>query len=71
VTATKKSVWQDCAFQVSGTRYGFGRALPKLYEKVPDLKVDLMLEERVLTCRCAKADVAIRMKRTISRQSQS
>lgn len=36
--------------------------LPKLYEKYPDLKVDLMLEERVLDLPMREADVAIRMK---------
>ncbi|MGR3662933.1 MAG: LysR family transcriptional regulator [Paracoccaceae bacterium] len=36
--------------------------LPKLYEKYPDLKIDLMLEERVLDLPMREADVAIRMK---------
>ncbi|MDA8585960.1 LysR family transcriptional regulator [Rhodobacteraceae bacterium] len=36
--------------------------LPKLYEKFPDLKLDLMLEERVLDLPMREADVAIRMK---------
>ena len=36
--------------------------LPKLYEQYPDLKVDLMLEERVLDLPMREADVAIRMK---------
>lgn len=36
--------------------------LTKLYEKYPDLKVDLMLEERVLDLPMREADVAIRMK---------
>ena len=36
--------------------------LPKLYEKFPDLKIDLMLEERVLDLPMREADVAIRMK---------
>ncbi|MGV6849493.1 MAG: LysR family transcriptional regulator [Marinibacterium sp.] len=36
--------------------------LPKLYERYPDLKVDLMLEERVLDLPMREADVAIRMK---------
>jgi len=36
--------------------------LAKLYEKFPDLKIDLMLEERVLDLPMREADVAIRMK---------
>ncbi|MGJ8584647.1 MAG: LysR family transcriptional regulator [Marinosulfonomonas sp.] len=36
--------------------------LPKLYEKYPDLKIDLMLEESVLDLPMREADVAIRMK---------
>ena len=36
--------------------------LPKLYEQYPDLKIDLMLEERVLDLPMREADVAIRMK---------
>jgi DNA-binding transcriptional LysR family regulator len=36
--------------------------LNKLYEKYPDLKIDLMLEERVLDLPMREADVAIRMK---------
>jgi len=36
--------------------------LPKLYARYPDLKVDLMLEERVLDLPMREADVAIRMK---------
>lgn len=36
--------------------------LPQLYEKFPDLKIDLMLEERVLDLPMREADVAIRMK---------
>lgn len=49
------------------TTFGFGTLwlaprLPKLYEKYPDLKVDLMLEERVLDLPMREADVAIRMK---------
>ncbi|APE43157.1 LysR family transcriptional regulator [Sulfitobacter alexandrii] len=36
--------------------------MPKLYEKYPDLSVDLMLEERVLDLPMREADVAIRMK---------
>lgn len=36
--------------------------LSKLYEKYPDLKIDLMLEERVLDLPMREADVAIRMK---------
>ncbi|SLN47935.1 Glycine cleavage system transcriptional activator [Roseovarius albus] len=36
--------------------------LPQLYEKYPDLKIDLMLEERVLDLPMREADVAIRMK---------
>lgn len=49
------------------TTFGFGTLwlaprLPKLYEKFPNLKVDLMLEERVLDLPMREADVAIRMK---------
>ena len=36
--------------------------LPKLYERYPDLRIDLMLEERVLDLPMREADVAIRMK---------
>ena len=36
--------------------------LPQLYKKYPDLKIDLMLEERVLDLPMREADVAIRMK---------
>lgn len=36
--------------------------LPKLYEAYPDLRIDLMLEERVLDLPMREADVAIRMK---------
>ncbi len=49
------------------TTTGFGTLwlaprLPKLYAKHPDLRVDLMLEERVLDLPMREADVAIRMK---------
>ena len=49
------------------TTFAFGSLwlaprLVKLYEKYPDLKVDLMLEERVLDLPMREADVAIRMK---------
>lgn len=49
------------------TTFGFGTLwlaprLPHLYEKYPELKVDLMLEERVLDLPMREADVAIRMK---------
>ena len=49
------------------TTTGFGTLwlaprLPKLYETYPDLKIDLMLEERVLDLPMREADVAIRMK---------
>ena len=36
--------------------------LPKLYEQYPELRIDLMLEERVLDLPMREADVAIRMK---------
>ncbi|WP_425052677.1 LysR family transcriptional regulator [Psychromarinibacter sp. S121] len=36
--------------------------LPTLYSSYPDLKIDLMLEERVLDLPMREADVAIRMK---------
>ncbi|MEC7258014.1 MAG: LysR family transcriptional regulator [Pseudomonadota bacterium] len=47
--------------------FGFGTLwlvprLPRLYEKYPGLKIDLMLEERVLDLPMREADVAIRMK---------
>jgi DNA-binding transcriptional LysR family regulator len=49
------------------TTTGFGSLwlaprLPSLYAKYPDLKIDLMLEERVLDLPMREADVAIRMK---------
>jgi len=49
------------------TTTGFGTLwlaprLTKLYEKYPGLKIDLMLEERVLDLPMREADVAIRMK---------
>lgn len=49
------------------TTFGFGTLwlaprLTKLYEKYPDLKIDLMLEERVLDLPMREADIAIRMK---------
>ncbi|MGH1412173.1 MAG: LysR family transcriptional regulator [Pelagimonas sp.] len=49
------------------TTNGFGAMwlaprLARLYEKYPDLKIDLMLEERVLDLPMREADVAIRMK---------
>jgi DNA-binding transcriptional LysR family regulator len=49
------------------TTTGFGTLwlaprLAALYDKYPDLKIDLMLEERVLDLPMREADVAIRMK---------
>ncbi|SFQ95805.1 LysR family transcriptional regulator [Poseidonocella sedimentorum] len=49
------------------TTIGFGTLwlaprLAKLYEKYPELNIDLMLEERVLDLPMREADVAIRMK---------
>lgn len=49
------------------TTTGFGTLwlaprLPALYEKYPELKIDLMLEERVLDLPMREADLAIRMK---------
>ena len=49
------------------TTTGFGTLwlvprLPKLYARYPELKIDLMLEERVLDLPMREADVAIRMK---------
>lgn len=49
------------------TTAGFGTLwlaprLTKLYERYPNLKIDLMLEERVLDLQMREADVAIRMK---------
>ena len=63
---------KDSAEEVFGelkvtTTTGFGTLwlaprLPALYEKYPDLNVELMLEERVLDLPMREADVAIRMK---------
>lgn len=63
---------KDSEEEVSGelrvtTTTGFGSLwlaprLSKLYEKYPDLKIDLMLEERVLDLPMREADIAIRMK---------
>ncbi|MBT0956468.1 LysR family transcriptional regulator [Alphaproteobacteria bacterium KMM 3653] len=63
---------KDSAEEVFGelrvtTTTGFGTLwlaprLPRLYEAFPDLKIDLMLEERVLDLPMREADVAIRMK---------
>lgn len=49
------------------TTTGFGTLflaprMGRLYEKYPELKIDLMLEERVLDLPMREADVAIRMK---------
>ncbi|MGR3467675.1 MAG: LysR family transcriptional regulator [Shimia sp.] len=49
------------------TTIGFGTLwlaprLPVFYESYPDIKIDLMLEERVLDLPMREADVAIRMK---------
>lgn len=49
------------------TTTGFGTLwlvprLAKLYDRYPDLRIDLMLEERVLDLPMREADVAIRMK---------
>lgn len=49
------------------TTIGFGSLwlaprLPKLFDKYPELNIDLMLEERVLDLPMREADVAIRMK---------
>ncbi|MBF9050306.1 LysR family transcriptional regulator [Roseobacter sp. HKCCD9010] len=49
------------------TTIGFGSLwlaprLPQLYDKYPHLKIDLMLEERLLDLPMREADVAIRMK---------
>ncbi len=49
------------------TTHGFGvlwlaPRLAKLYEKYPELNIDLMLEDRVLDLPMREADVAIRMK---------
>ncbi|MEL7345482.1 MAG: LysR family transcriptional regulator [Pseudomonadota bacterium] len=49
------------------TTIGFGSLwlaprLSKLYEDYPDIKIDLMLEEKVLDLPMREADVAIRMK---------
>ena len=63
---------RDSADSIQGelrltTTIGFGTLwlaprLPRLYEKYPDLKIDLILEERVLDLPMREADVAIRMK---------
>jgi DNA-binding transcriptional LysR family regulator len=49
------------------TTMGFGTLwlmprLPRLFERFPELKIDLMLEERLLDLQMREADVAIRMK---------
>ncbi|MBF9033394.1 LysR family transcriptional regulator [Rhodobacterales bacterium HKCCE2091] len=49
------------------TTIGFGSLwlaprLPQLYQRYPQLKIDLMLEERLLDLPMREADVAIRMK---------
>ena len=49
------------------TTTGFGTLwlaprLPRLFERYPNLKIDLMLEERILDLPMREADVAIRMK---------
>ena len=49
------------------TTTGFGTLflaprLPTLYAQYPDLRIDLMLEERVLDLPMREADIAIRMK---------
>ncbi len=49
------------------TTLGFGTLwlaprLPRLYERYPNLRIDLMLEERVLDLPMREADIAIRMK---------
>lgn len=49
------------------TAIGFGTLwlaprMSKLYDRYPDLRIDLMLEERVLDLPMREADVAIRMK---------
>jgi DNA-binding transcriptional LysR family regulator len=49
------------------TTTGFGSLwlaprLPRLFDRHPDLRIDLMLEERVLDLPMREADVAIRMK---------
>ncbi|MFQ8432353.1 LysR family transcriptional regulator [Amaricoccus sp. W119] len=49
------------------TTTGFGTLwlaprLPRLFERYPKLKIDLMLEERVLDLAMREADVAVRMK---------
>lgn len=63
---------RDAADEVFGelrvtTTTGFGTLwlaprIGRLYDKYPDLKIDLMLEERVLDLPMREADVAIRMK---------
>lgn len=52
------------------TTVGFGTLwlvprLSKFYEHYPDIKIDLMLEERVLDLPMREADVAIRMKEPV------
>ena len=49
------------------TTTGFGTLwlaprLPRLFERYPNLKIDLMLEERILDLSMREADVAIRLK---------
>ena len=63
---------RDSEDEVSGelkvtTTVGFGTLwlaprIGRLYDKFPDLKIDLLLEERVLDLPMREADIAIRMK---------
>ena len=63
---------RDCEDEVFGelrvtTTTGFGTLwlaprLPRLFERYPNLKIDLMLEERILDLPMREADVAIRLK---------
>jgi DNA-binding transcriptional LysR family regulator len=63
---------RDSEEEVSGelrvtTTTGFGTLwlvprLPRLFERYPNLRIDLMLEERVLDLAMREADVAIRLK---------
>ena len=63
---------RDSEEEVSGelrvtTTTGFGTLwlaprLPRLFERYPNLRIDLMLEERILDLAMREADVAIRLK---------
>jgi DNA-binding transcriptional LysR family regulator len=58
-----RGLWRAAGHDDDGVRDAVaGPAAGALYEKYPALKIDLMLEERVLDLPMREADVAIRMK---------